>query len=1817
MAFVSLIFTARSLKKYKNILIEEKLDAIQAQKDLTKKKFKFRHICIDVRESFKKFFKRLFRCQETSCWYRNCYELKHEGSYKNYFFKSFIGFFSGVLLTYFLYFVFIFQLNVQITSATIICAFLGCILTIGLAFSSNIRCIVLLTLPQFFSKRGRQALMAYAFILALTGPAQNTLNNLGILNESLACGQEQLKQAVKQIIDVIKKPFMAIKEAIKKVIRTVKEIVKKIKEILLKIKRIVMAIVRVIKSVFEFLGKMINICNKELGTPFERCTRVFENAIADCNAKLGPLFNWLCSLAYIVKAVCYIVKIFDYICMIVDFISNSIVGVIIRKIKIFVRHIKTMFYVRIRFAHSFKYKTVASKSVTEIAKEIVKEVKARSQGIVAFFNFMTSASMLFFTYLIFQVIFYRFKYLTSEKFDNIYITKNFRKIDQRRAKTGKETVLPLTKSEQQTYVPIASAKLVRSERRSLSKNITKLATASVKLGTHMAADYSLYWVLNLISHHARYQSKVQAPNFPVAHITGEGFLAKLLRSIVNAFQPVGIKLEIDTVPCLPIPIPPDFDRYIQIGITIAICWILTVFEPYGLRLRNAIMGYYYPLRAKQRTIWLYNHILRSRVSFLLLARRKLRKKFGLKGQGDEISCKQLLRTKLRICFGRNLEKSCLLCAEIFKESEKSRFIKCSTPGCPGLFCLECFESLKNICPVCLSPIEYGDIEDEEKDSSGDESPPKYKKKRSKCLRWLPCGKIEDDDEKQSLIQYEKNGDQETEPLIEEIDKHSDSCSDYSYSYQYDDDNKEPLQSPQVWKDVEMQTRPDEASMESFREENEECLCVDLDNQIRVPKGHAALIKLNVKIDQNEEIELQTFNSQSDETYCQCDRHVEFIGVSNELSDVHKKVKRLRDSDMCNCSEQDLRKSTMSTTMRSDCRYCNCSDTEVLSILNAGTETVEELHQEVPALDLSFVDDEDLCQCQDDNPVLSNRFNYVNFQEICETSPRIESSSAISSLQQSPEFLLRKRVSDNKKNSLSPFEDVSPSSINSLEFKKAQQTKVKQYYQITQLRCDESKCRSKSNKTHTISDMLKKFLFKRKKRANNYLPIHAKDIDDTVEVQSYNYKEENWDTLNLSTPTYPFGSEISSEVSDEEQQLIGDKRIRGGECNHLIDCRLASRCCPDLEVKPYHIKDHIRLKDLSTLSLPPISRPANTREVFVKVFSYSEPSKVSMKASEVEKTNQEQEKLSIPRTAISTGYFEQIGTPGSSDSALSETTCVELFGSPCPEVFARTSHASSRILRDKSIKELPEEEAKEERQLVREEVSDSIIKNSAEKEQLEFQKEDASVTSRPSVKTEESSQTLAQVTSEKPLESSRTSKQVLVDQASFEKRLILQPQTNSSRSSLGEPSSRPLSKLKSTQLNQLLYKDERTEISLVQKINPERASGKTQTVTIPTVVPQSPRPTVKLQISLHNSIVPEKEISQDPIVPRSLRSEEKMVEAKDSFKLCTDWDNCHGKFILSNDKIQQTSENDLHYRAHSKPIRSTDLTTPDKHCQRLYYSSELPEKEFSSSCTNGCKCSVCLMTLTQQQQQQRLRSESASENYSQAQNSICHCCKCMNHHLRPRRTNVHNHQVTPRTTDSDYCDFFPPPPPPPLPMHASKPRRYRNCTCCYMGDYSHPVDDDYNTMFEKSDEDPYLTDLPYQNKDDYLGLVEELQDTLHSRNRNRVRRTMKEFEMKSKQNKPLEKPIIDYDETSESEEPLMRKLEKKICCTSDKCNCTKGKMFISPIPRRGNKLSSHWTIDPSSGEWLKLGKRPMRGRRGDNDENDDIYNCPCCCEHRYQ
>ncbi|KAK9505278.1 hypothetical protein O3M35_009368 [Rhynocoris fuscipes] len=596
-----------------------------------------------------------------------------------------------------------------------ICSIFGIVLTLGLAYSYKVRCVVLMLLPQLFSKRGRQALTAYAFILVLTGPAKNTLHNMRMLSESLACGQAKLKSAIKSVVDIIKEPLKAIRTSMEYIMKKVKEIVVKVKAMISSLKKAILAILGVLKAGFDWLNSVVSICSKKMGTPYQRCSKVFDDAVIDCKAKLGPLFDWMCSATYMVKAVCYTVKVLDFICEVIEFVGDEVVMKVKKKFREFSYRLRNVFYVSIDFSHSFELKSNQSKSVREITAGIATEIRQRTSGLLYLFDWMSFVFSFFFLYIIFQTITYKRKFLTQEWYDNRFLTDDIVMLDMKRAYLGKETILPLNFHEKKKYISFTSWRLVSNERKRLAKTAIFLTVATIKLSIHMMTDYSLYWILNMIRYHGQFQSNLDAPSKVEVRVSGKGVVAELFSSIINAFQPAGIKNEFDTVPCLPDPRPPDIGRYKQIVSLVILTWILAVTEPYGLRLRNYVMCYYYPVAARQRAVWLYNHILRSRGSFLKFARRQLRRKFG-KGvsygvEMEKFSCMDRLRA---LCpslerFFPGTKDKCLLCGT--PATPNSPLIYCPTPGCQGKFCNNCYATMKNICTLCKTPVEYGDISD--------------------------------------------------------------------------------------------------------------------------------------------------------------------------------------------------------------------------------------------------------------------------------------------------------------------------------------------------------------------------------------------------------------------------------------------------------------------------------------------------------------------------------------------------------------------------------------------------------------------------------------------------------------------------------------------------------------------------------------------------------------------------------------------------------------------------------------------------------------------------------------------------------------------------------------------------------------------------------------------------------------------------------------------------------------------------------------------------------------------------------------------------
>ncbi|XP_021695181.1 DC-STAMP domain-containing protein 2 [Aedes aegypti] len=626
--------------------------------------------------------------------------------------KFAIGLALGLFKTATLYILLRHQLGISRKTTCIAAAILGTLFTIQSCWSSSFQCVTLLMVPQILSKRGRATTIAYVFVLAMNGPARNTIANVDRLGRALSCSQDRLKSAMHDALQAVKVPFLAMKKAIGVILSEVEKAFMKIQRILIQIMRLVKRILSSIKRGFNWLGNIAAVCNQKNGTPFDQCIRSLESAVEDCKQKLGVV-DFMCEVTHVAKVVCYSVKVVDYMCELIDFVSDQIVETIEKKLQEFIHNIQVMFRVKVDFDHSFEFQTNFSRNYTDIVSAITQEINHRSRYLFTLFNVFTIVSSFCFICVVIRSVRYKMKYLTKDSFDNFYISRDFIAIDEHRRSMNRDTVLPLTRKERNRYIHLTSMSLIRKEKLRIARSAVFLFISSIHILGLMAADYCLYWLLALIRHVFLRQADIERPPMVTLEVSGSGIIADMYRGIVGAFEPMVKHADIlDPARCAPDPKTPDFIRYLQISLLLLFCWMCIVLEPYGLRIRQIIMRAYYPDRAKERATWLYNDVLLKRESFVKILRRQL----GL-GSGDSKPRKlmDIFRAKTNlfwICrkiLGSNGGgKKCIFCSERIAENEA---VSCLRPGCVGVYCYECFVEIQNLCTICSEPMDSSDQSD--------------------------------------------------------------------------------------------------------------------------------------------------------------------------------------------------------------------------------------------------------------------------------------------------------------------------------------------------------------------------------------------------------------------------------------------------------------------------------------------------------------------------------------------------------------------------------------------------------------------------------------------------------------------------------------------------------------------------------------------------------------------------------------------------------------------------------------------------------------------------------------------------------------------------------------------------------------------------------------------------------------------------------------------------------------------------------------------------------------------------------------------------
>ncbi|XP_063629661.1 uncharacterized protein LOC134801062 [Cydia splendana] len=706
MAYLALLWKARTIEKYRLKYEKEKMNSINSKTEL--RSSLYQKWTVYRNESQKK-FEQVYRslCPEGSRLANSCICLKENSSFV---LKIVIGIVGGIL-TYFLYTVFVCQLSVW----SVLGWAIGLAITLGVVFSSTVRCLFLLLIPGLFSRVGRYTLACYALVLILTGPAANTLKNLDTLSASLACGQEHIKTSVKEIKETKESPLNLVQATMSGTIEKIEYLAVNMKSLMVRIHRLTMSIAHVLQSSLSWLNSIELICNEKLGTPYEHCTKILAQGTEDCDKEFPILSNqWDWEL--IVNSVCFNLRQQEPICVVGDFAKGSIVATVKKKLSTYSTRLQSLLSVDIHIRRSHSCCN-GSQPVSQAAAGVITDLRNRADTLLAWLSWTYALTGLFLMLLLLRAKYYLLMFRTRSRFDNRYVTKELRELDLRRQRQGRETVLPLNTRERAKYVATSSIRLLPSERMYLARSIVFMVITTLKLMIHMVADYSLYWVLMNVRFLGSEQTFQPTNRTERILVLGSGPLAASVRVVLEALSVPLILPATSTADCLPDPHPPDLQRYAQIGTLIMLMWLLALFEPYGLRLRHVISGHYEPERAKARAVWLYYHIIRTRSSFLKYARRKLHRQFKYMSE-EKYTFKNLLNNCIPYQWLRTLlgvgpaEPHCLLCCTKHRHEDLDRHLKrCETPSCPGVYCARCFIDIGQLCTICYSPEDYGDLSD--------------------------------------------------------------------------------------------------------------------------------------------------------------------------------------------------------------------------------------------------------------------------------------------------------------------------------------------------------------------------------------------------------------------------------------------------------------------------------------------------------------------------------------------------------------------------------------------------------------------------------------------------------------------------------------------------------------------------------------------------------------------------------------------------------------------------------------------------------------------------------------------------------------------------------------------------------------------------------------------------------------------------------------------------------------------------------------------------------------------------------------------------
>ena len=347
-----------------------------------------------------------------------------------------------------------------------------------------------------------------------------------------------------------------------------------------------------------------------------------------------------------------------------------------------------------------------TKSLDLIQEEVNDDISRKAHAFEIFIAIVKKGLSLSIALLFFQSFWYLRNYLAKDDYDNIYITSQFKKLDEK----SDSSVLPLKKKEQNIYVDPSSFRLNASELAYCKIGLAQIILHFILCFLLLMFDFAFYYILNLVRKYGDVDLHVQGGGRFTISVDGNGPVALFYGTLIQGINlRSNFTANLELGKCLPDPKAPSISiiPVLIILYLIALCFVLL--RGYGMRLRRKIAAYYYPEQEVARLEYLHKKIRHKRAGLLKIIRQLIKSSHKETAVKDKLRLSTWLAFKIPI-FGRFfLSKERLMCTSCEHTESSFKAIKLrkctgSQEGiaCDAVYCEECWVTLNHACPICTT-----------------------------------------------------------------------------------------------------------------------------------------------------------------------------------------------------------------------------------------------------------------------------------------------------------------------------------------------------------------------------------------------------------------------------------------------------------------------------------------------------------------------------------------------------------------------------------------------------------------------------------------------------------------------------------------------------------------------------------------------------------------------------------------------------------------------------------------------------------------------------------------------------------------------------------------------------------------------------------------------------------------------------------------------------------------------------------------------------------------------------------------------------------